>query len=90
MNSPTVDRLNGALWYSGPGTRWVSSRFIRNTSESKSGSSLPSWPATISFGRPVLPPDVGAFQAGAIASGNGPSSNPASGSNPAGMHTCAG
>ena len=22
MNSPTVDRLNGALWYSGPGTRW--------------------------------------------------------------------
>ena len=90
MKSPTVDRLNGALWYSGPGTRCVSSRSMRNTSERRSGSSLPSCPATISFGRPVLPPEVGAFHEGATTSGSGSSASPESGAKPAGMHTCPG
>ena len=87
MNSPTVERLNGALWYSGPGTRWQSSRSMRNTIERRSGSNLPSCPATISFGRPVLPPEVGAFHDGATTSGNGASSSDESGTKPAGTHT---
>ena len=36
-------------------------------------------PATISFGRPVEPPEVGAFHAGDTASGSGPSARSAGG-----------
>ena len=39
---------------------------------------------------PCCHPRSAPSTAGATASGNGPSSSPASGSNPAGMHTCAG
>ena len=38
------------------------------------GAQTPGCPATISFGRPVEPPDVGAFHAGAMRSGRSLSS----------------
>ena len=40
--------------------------------------------ATMSFGRPVLPPEVGAFHEDAIAGGSASSERPGSGSKPAG------
>src|SRR5918997_1969583 len=49
-----------------------------------SGSSRLRSPDTISFGRPVEPPDVGAFQAGDTASGSGLVSVPAGGRCPSG------
>ena len=65
--SPSVAQTAGPLWYSGPGTTMHSSGrtcSIDATSVSRTAGS----PDTISFGRPVLPPDVGAFQAGDAAS----------------------
>src|SRR3954447_11124950 len=50
-----------------------------------SGSTRAESPETISLGRPVEPPDVGAFHAGDTASSSGPSSMSALGRYPAGM-----
>src|SRR5438445_13033651 len=47
-------------------------------------SHTPAWVATISFGRPVLPPDVGALNDAAVTGGNGSAGSAASGSKPAG------
>src|SRR5687768_10823000 len=66
----------GPLWYSGPGM----TRHPPSTNPKRfgaSGSSSAGSPATMSLGRPVEPPDVGAFQAGDTASGSGPSSSSA-------------
>src|SRR5215216_4660577 len=82
--SPVIDAENGALWYSGPGTTWQPSLWtMRNMGWS--GSNTPGSPARMSLGRPVDPPDVGAFQDGATRSGSSPSSSAGSGSNPAGI-----
>ena len=48
--------------------------------------SRPALPATMIFGRPVLPPDVGAFQLGGTAGGRGSADSVASGVQPAGSH----
>src|SRR5271154_5136315 len=49
-----------------------------------SGSHSAGSPDTMSFGRPVDPPDVGAFHAGETASGSGPSDRSGSGRYPMG------
>src|SRR5216110_2500623 len=68
---------NGPLWYRGPGISavLVSSRRQKAISSQFTN---PGRPDTISFGRPVLPPDVGAFHAGETRSGSGPSSSASS------------
>src|SRR3954453_13174167 len=72
------DHTTGPLWYSGPGiTRQPSSLII--SGDGWSGSINDGSPATISLGRPVDPPDVGAFHAGDTASGSGSSSRSAAG-----------
>src|SRR5215472_7268078 len=48
------------------------------------GSHVAGWVATISFGRPVLPPEVGALKDAAAAGGSGPDASDASGSKLAG------
>ena len=40
---------------------------------------LAGWPVTMSLGRPVEPPEVGAFHAGEIASGSGSASGATAG-----------
>src|ERR687892_2045705 len=78
------DHTMGPLWYRGPGmTRQPSGRLRSGTGPS--GSSTLGSPDTISLGRPVDPPDVGAFQAGDTASGKGLVSAPA-GLWPSGSH----
>ncbi len=58
-----------------------------------SGSKRPGVVATISLGRPVEPPEVGAFHSGVTASGSSSSDSAGSGECPAGSHgrpaTCA-
>ncbi len=49
-----------------------------------SGSIIAGSPDTISFGRPVEPPDVGAFHAGEMTSGNGSVDVPSGGRYPMG------
>ena len=71
---------NGPLWNSGPVVSTVPpggrpSNGARPTTSSYTAGC----PATISFGRPVLPPEVGAFQAGATARGRAPSPVPSRG-----------
>src|SRR2546423_15260313 len=66
------DQTIGPLWYSGPGITMQPSGEPKPAGCSSSLSD--GSPATISFGRPVEPPDVGAFQAGDTASGRGESS----------------
>jgi hypothetical protein len=69
-SSAPQDHTTGPLWYSGPGM----TRHVRGTNrrgERASGSTRPGSPDTMSLGRPVEPPDVGAFQAGETASGSG-------------------
>ena len=62
------DQTAGPLWYSGPGiTRHPSS--VSSSGGGSSGSSCAGSPDTISFGRPVDPPDVGAFHAGDVGVG---------------------
>ena len=71
-NNEPAPNENGALWYSGPGmhttpsTRWPMPGAPTLT--------MPGSPATINLGRPVEPPDVGAFIAGEVTSGKGESS----------------
>src|SRR3954470_10931433 len=62
--------MKGPLWYSGPGTSWTASRGMYGTAGT-SGSTCAGVPDRISFGRPVLPPDVGAFHDDAHRSGSG-------------------
>jgi hypothetical protein len=67
------DQMSGPLWYSGPGiTRQPC--VPRTTTGGASRSSIAGSPDTISFGRPVEPPDVGAFHALDTTSGNGSAS----------------
>src|SRR4051794_6487725 len=70
--SALTDQIRGPLWYSGPGITMqpVGDPKTPGAASSNSAGS----PDTISFGRPVEPPDVGAFQAGEIASGGAVSS----------------
>ena len=65
--------MNGALWCSGAVTAKTSpGPPIRSRSARAVTSSVqPAAPATMIFGRPVLPPDVGAFQLGGSAAGSG-------------------
>src|SRR5512132_2463257 len=64
------DQTTGPLWYSGPGmTRQP--RGVVRSGAGPSGSIRLRSPDTISLGRPVDPPDVGAFHAGDTASGSG-------------------
>ena len=80
------DVVNGPLWYSGPVTRWTPSRGMRSSAANpSSGSHAAGCVATISFGRPVLPPDVGALNEAAITGGNGSDEIDASGAKPAGI-----
>ena len=73
VSSAWHDQTAGPLWYSGPGITRHPSNDIANGGGA-SVSIIDGSPDTISFGRPVEPPDVGAFQAGDTASGSGPSS----------------
>ena len=87
--SAVIVQTNGPLWYSGPGIMCVPSICISN-SGLMSGSMRPGPPARISFGRPVLPPEVIALNGFATASGSGPSSTLASGAQPGGRHARSG
>src|SRR4051795_5391180 len=59
-SSAAHDHTTGALWYSGPGITMQPSGWI-SSDGGPSVSSTDGSPATISFGLPVEPPDVGAF-----------------------------
>src|SRR5947209_20060868 len=72
------DQTIGPLWYSGPGMTMQPLGVI-NSGGGPSGSSTDGSPDTINLGRPVDPPDVGAFQAGDTTSSSGESSNDGSG-----------
>ena len=64
--APPVEKPNGPLWYSGP-VHEVHAvlRHARTATRRGIAPSVTAGPpATISFGRPVLPPEVGAFHAG--------------------------
>src|SRR4051812_50045614 len=82
-SSAPHDHTIGPLWYSGPGSTNAPSR-VKSNGDADSSSITDGSPETISFGRPVEPPDVGAFQAGEIASGSGPSSRSAGETEPSG------
>src|SRR5439155_22316059 len=86
LNRPCMENTNGALWYSGPGTSCTPLGCMLKTAANPalSGAVVPSCPATMILGRPVLPPDVGAFQAAATRSGNGSSDTSGAGSKPPG------
>ena len=74
------------MWDSGPVIRTVSSSDIPSSrANGSTDSSSAGWVETMSFGRPVLPPDVGAFNEAAAASPSGASDSPGWGSKPAGI-----
>ena len=63
-SSPPTENDSGPLWYSGPVARCTPSSCMPKARAVMPTDSLVAGPpATISFGRPVLPPDVGAFHA---------------------------
>ena len=76
--------LNGALWYAGAGCRMTSSVFMCRIACGTFGSMIDGRRSHSSFGRPVLPPLVLAFQIVATASGSGSSDSDGSGSKSAG------
>ena len=78
--------MNGPLWYSGPGMIIVASGSAPSSVACASRRSVHTEgsPDTMSFGRPVDPPEVGAFHAVATASGNGRASASAGGRQPTG------
>ncbi len=87
VNSAATEKESGPLWYSGPVARCTPSVVMPNPAAvSATDSVTAAPPATISFGRPVLPPEVGAFHAFAAFGGSGASESSGSGSNPA-AHT---
>ena len=62
------------MWYSGPVARCTPSVVMPNPAAVSATDSVTAGPpATISFGRPVLPPEVGAFHALAAFGGSGAS-----------------
>src|SRR5450759_5073022 len=73
-NNAKQDHTIGPLWKSGPGITRQPSRLKRRAA-SADGSINPGSPETINLGRPVEPPEVGAFHAGLTTSGSstGPS-----------------
>jgi hypothetical protein len=84
--SAVHDQTTGPLWYSGPGMSRQPSGSTPSVGRA-SGSSTAGSPETMSFGRPVEPPEVGAFQAGEVTSGSGPSSMEGWGTWPAGRQS---
>ena len=86
MSSAATEKLSGPLWYSGPLARCTPSGVMPNA---RAVSAWPAVmlgpPATMSLGRPVLPPDVGAFHAAATFTGSGASDSSGSGVKPAGI-----
>ncbi len=73
VQSAWVENTNGPLWYSGPGTRCTPSRPMPN-GPSRSGLAVAGAPDRMIFGRPVLPPEVGAFHDAAMGSSGSGSS----------------
>src|SRR5215831_10774196 len=77
--------MKGPLWYSGPVTRCTPSAGMRSTvAKGDTASHTAAWVATISLGRPVLPPDVGALNEAATAGGSGSADVDEGGAKPAG------
>src|SRR5438128_2273913 len=77
--------VKGPLWYRGPVERCtpsfgIASKLAKPATSSRTDGCV----ATISLGRPVLPPDVGALYDDATAGGSASSDMLASGSKPAG------
>ena len=56
--APVTDHMNGPLWYSGPGHHDACRRASSAAAASASGSISAGAVLRISFGRPVLPPEV--------------------------------
>ena len=82
---PQIEPRNGALWYSGPVITTAPSSVM--PSRRANGSAVvrsAGCSATISLGRPVLPPEVLTFQADAAPWSTKSSDSDGSGSNPAG------
>src|SRR5262245_21811326 len=80
-----MDVVKGPLWYSGPVTRCTPSCGMRRSAPNPAiGSHVAGWVATMSFGRPVLPPEVGALNAAPTAAGSGSDASDGSGANPPG------
>ena len=68
--------MNGPLWYSGAVARCMPLGSIAISSPTASRTwAAAGWVETMSFGRPVLPPEVGAFQLAAIRGSSGASSS---------------
>ena len=80
VKSPLQEKVKGPLWYSGPGTSWTPSMLMPTIGVV--GSTVAGRALTMTFGRPVLPPDVRATQDGETASGNGASARSAGGCHP--------
>ena len=57
-SSAVTDHMNGPLWYSGPGISMRAVRRHHQQRRSRRDRSAPALVSRISFGRPVLPPDV--------------------------------
>ncbi len=78
QSSACHDQMSGPLWYSGPGITMQPSGVSRSGT-GPAGSMSEGSPDMISFGRPVEPPEVGAFHDGATTSGSGPPSTSSGG-----------
>ena len=75
-----VAEVNPVLWLSGTDTRWLSVGRLPMIAATRSPLIRPSPPASISFGRPVLPPEAIDFNDGDTASGRGASDTSGPGS----------
>ena len=70
MASALVAEANPVLWLRGTGTNWVSVGSPPIMAATAAPLNRLSSPASISFGRPVLPPDAIDFNDGETASGS--------------------
>ena len=84
MSSPIVAVVIPVLWLSGTAISWVSPSLAPVVRPASAPGKRLSPPASISLGRPVLPPEPSAFHVGDTASGSGASDRPASGVKSAG------
>ena len=75
-SSPMANVVNSVLWLSGTDTKLTSPGCAPSGAPIVGGTLL-SLPASMSLGRPVLPPDAMDFHTGETASGSGSSENPA-------------
>ena len=71
VNSPRIANRNGALWCSGAVTSCVAAAGMYGAVGAV-GSTVAGVPEKMTFGRPVLPPDTGAFHDDACTSGSSP------------------